>query len=209
MPIESPEALVVDFDGTLVNMDLGARFNRWITESGQTKRFSQFVRILGAPWNMIARKLELGVVVRAWSFRLTAIEIERLVVEFLNSISLECRINTALLVELQQSKVRKKVLLTGCPEEIVTSFLRIHDINVFDEVVGMRVRFGFVVRRHPYGRRKLWLSRKYGKYWAIGDSWPDRHLLMKADQAVIVSGNDKLTLLAKQLGWRETKFGEM
>ena len=168
---------IVDFDGTLINLDLGARFSDWIFSSRRVGRFVPLIRMFGAPLNLLFRMLELRQLVRAWSLGLSVSEINQLSEEFLDYIKPEIVINETVLECLRIDRATKKILLTGCPQELVVAFLSRYKISDFHDVVGMTTTLGVVITRHPYGRSKARFAQRYSPYAAIGDSWQDRFVL--------------------------------
>lgn len=206
MPITSPLVWIVDFDGTLINLDLGARFTEWVFKSRQVRKIAYVIRVIGAPINFLLKKLNRRQLIRAWSCGLTISEIRTLIDGFLVYIAPEIVINNTLLQHLRMDSVSKKVLLTGCSQELVTSFLIQYGVKDFDDVIGMTVSLGAIITRHPYGRSKIKFSRTYGPYIAVGDSWEDRFILQAAKRAIIIPRNESLKKLANQSGWDLLNF---
>ena len=192
---------IVDFDGTLINLDLGARFSDWVYSSRRVKRLSLILRVLGAPLNFFLRTLDHGQLFRAWSLGFTKSELQILVQEFLINISPEIILNELLLERLRLDKQAKKVLLTGCPQELVDAFLAKNGINDFDDVIGMTVSRGVIISRHPYGRSKARFASQYSPFVAVGDSWPDRFILSAASHAIVMPSVERLEKLAQKSGW--------
>ena len=201
MGSNSSLAWFVDFDGTLINLDLGARFSDWIFASGRVSKLAPIIRILGAPLNYALRKLERGQLIRAWSWGLTDPEVQAVISDFLVLIKPEIVLNKPLLERLRINDGSKKILLTGCPQELVTAFLSQFGINEFDEVVGMTVFHNVIIKRHPFGRSKIGHTRGYGPFIAVGDSWQDRFILQLATEAIIVPRVERLEKLAIRSGW--------
>jgi phosphoserine phosphatase len=192
---------IVDFDGTIINLDLGGRFSDWVYSSRRVKRFSPLLRVLGAPFNVCLRKLERGQLFRAWSWGLTKPELQLLIEEFLTYIGPEITLNDVLLERLRRDEKAVKILLTGCPQELVEAFLTINGLNDFDDVIGMTVSHGVMITRHPYGRSKTSLVSQYSSTIAVGDSWSDRFILGSAAQSIVIPGVKKLEKLAQKSGW--------
>ena len=206
MPHTSPLVWIVDFDGTLINLDLGARFSEWVFKSRQVRKVAYFIRVLGAPLNFLLRKLNRRQLIRAWSWGLTVSEVRTLIDGFLKYIDPEIVINNTLLERLRTDPLSKKILLTGCSQELVTSFLIQYGVKDFDDVIGMTVSMGAIITRHPYGRSKTKFSGTYGPYIAVGDSWEDRFILQEAARAIIIPHNESLKQLANQSGWDILNF---
>lgn len=192
---------LVDFDGTLINLDLGARFSDWIFVSRKSSRFVSLIRVLGAPVNMTLRMFERRQLIRAWSVGLSSIEVRNLISEFLDFIDPEIIVNKSVLEYLRTDQSSKKILLTGCPQELVMAFLTRYKISDFHEVIGMTTTLGVLITRHPFGRSKAHLAKKYLPYAAMGDSWQDRFVLRLATLAIVVPRVEKLEKLARRLGW--------
>ena len=192
---------IVDFDGTIINLDLGARFSDWVYSSRRVNRFSPLIRILGAPFNVCLRKLERGQLFRAWSWGLSKTELQVLIEEFLTYIGPEIILNEVLLERLRREVNAVKILLTGCPQELVEAFLAINALNDFDDVIGMTVPHKVMITRHPYGRSKTRLVSQYSSIIAVGDSWSDRFILRSATQSIVIPGVKKLEKLAQKSGW--------
>lgn len=197
---------LVDFDRTLINLDLGARFSEWVFAVHRVRRTAFAIRFLGAPFNVVLRKLNLRHLIRAWSFGLTDLEIQVLIDEFLEYIAPEVILNDTLLQQLRMDQRAKKVLLTGCSQELVTAFLIQNNLKDFDEIIGMTVCHRFIITRHPYGRSKVKISRRYSQFVAVGDSWEDRFILQAATRAIAIAGNKRLNDLALRSGWEVIKF---
>ena len=201
MHLASSLTWLVDFDGTVINLDLGARFSDWIYKCRRVRRLSPLLRILGAPLNFTLRKLDRGQLIRAWSLGFSESELQILIEEFLGYIRPEIVLNDLLLERLRLDKEAKKVLLTGCPQELVDAFLAKHGINDFDDVIGMTVSHGVIITRHPFGRSKVRFTGRYGSFVAVGDSWSDRHILRSASHAIVIPRIKKLEKLAEKSGW--------
>jgi len=197
----SPLTWIVDFDGTIINLDLGARFSDWVYSSRRVKRFSLLLRVLGAPINISLRKLEHGQLIRAWSWGLTKPELKILIEEFLNYIRPEIIFNELLLERLRLDMEADKILLTGCPQELVEAFLAMYGVNDFDDVIGMTVSHGVIITRHPYGRSKARLAGQYSSVIAVGDSWSDRFILRSASHPIVIPRIKRLEKLAQESGW--------
>lgn len=192
---------IIDFDGTLVNVDLGAEFSNWLDRGRRTSTSSKFLRYMFAPINRVFRILELGQKFRWWSFRQSEETISMWVDDFLDEFDSKIEINMTLILELTQRSKRMNVLLTGCPSELVTRFLIRRNLDVFGEVIGMSMRNSFLIDKHPYGRTKVRLTMGSERYCAIGDSWPDRYLLSQAEEAIVIPRSTRLANLAKQKNW--------
>ena len=192
---------IVDFDGTLINLDLGARFSDWVYSTRRVKRFSSTLRLLGAPLNFLLKKLEFGQFIRAWSWGSNKPKLQILIEEFITFISPEIILNQLLLDRLRLDKGAKKVLLTGCPQELVEIFLARYGVEDFDDVIGMTVSRGVFISRHPYGRSKSKFAGQYAPFVAIGDSWPDRFILCSASHAIVIPRVERLEKFAQKLGW--------
>jgi phosphoserine phosphatase len=198
---------IVDFDGTLINLDLGARFSDWIFASRRVGPLVALIRIFGAPVNLLLRMLEVRQLIRAWSAGLSRSEIDRLAEEFLDYIKPEIIVNESVLKCLRMDMVSKKILLTGCPQELVIAFLSRYKISDFHDVIGMTAALGVVITRHPYGRSKAHLARRCSPYAAIGDSWQDRFVLRGAVRAIVVPRVEKLEKLGRRSGWEIVDCG--
>jgi phosphoserine phosphatase len=198
---------IVDFDGTLINLDLGARFSEWIIAFRKVGVLVLLIRIFAAPVNLLLRKLEVRQVIRAWSAGLSKNEIDNLAEEFLDYIKPEIIINESVLKYLRMDLVSKKILLTGCPQELVIAFLGRYKISDFHDVIGMTTALGVVITRHPYGRSKAKLARRCNPYAAIGDSWQDRFVLRGAVRAIVVPRVEKLEKLGRRSGWEIVDCG--
>ena len=192
---------IVDFDGTIINLDLGARFSDWVYSYRRVRRLSPFLRVLGGPLNFPLRKLERRQLIRAWSWGFTESELRNLIEEFLSYISPEIVLNELLIKRLRLDTEAKKILLTGCPQELVDAFLVKIGVNEFDDIIGMTVSHGVIIKRHPFGRSKARFTSQYGSYIAVGDSWSDRHILRSASHAIVIPRVKKLEKLAEKSGW--------
>jgi phosphoserine phosphatase len=201
MDLTSSDTWIVDFDGTLINLDLGARFSTWVYSSRRVKRFSLTLRSLGAPFNFLLRRLDRGQLVRAWSWGLTQPELTTLIEDFLCYISSEIVLNELLLERIRKDQGANRILLTGCPQELVEAFLTKYVIEDFDAVIGMTVTCGVIITRHPYGRSTLKFVDQYASIVAIGDSWTDRFILRSASRAIVVPRVKRLEELALKLDW--------
>lgn len=192
---------LVDFDGTVINLDLGARFSEWVFANQRVTKIASVVRLLGAPINLTLRKLERGQLFRAWSWGLSESEIQTLFADFLKYIAPELVVNNLLLHRLRMTPESNKILLTGCPQDLAVAFLRAYNINDFDDVIGMTVTRQIVISRHPFGRSKLKFAKKCGLFIAVGDSWQDRFILRLAHHAIVIPGVSRMEKLATRFGW--------
>jgi phosphoserine phosphatase len=194
---------VVDFDGTLINLDLGAEFSQWIFARRKTTHLARFVKYFGAPMNRVFRLLDRGQVVRAWSTGLDQERIQTLVNEFLDEFDSRIFLNDSVMTLIKSEEATRKILLTGCPQELVEAFLTRRGVNTFDEVIGMTTRWGFLITRHPFGRSKVPIARRYGPFLAIGDSWSDRFVLDAAAKSYVVLRSPKLRVHMERKSWQD------
>lgn len=202
MTVES-RTWVVDFDGTLINVDLGAEFSDWMFANRRTVRLAHVVKYLGGPVNLFLRRLDRGQVVRAWSTGLGPGRTETLVNEFLDEFDSRIFVNESVATLIRSEEVTRTILLTGCPQELAEAFLLRRGIDSFDEVIGMTTRWGFFITRHPFGRSKVPIARRYEPYLAVGDSWSDRFVLKWAAKSYVVPRSRKLSAQMMRQGWQE------
>jgi phosphoserine phosphatase len=193
---------IFDFDGTLTNVDLGREFSNWMFKSGRVGLKGRLIRLSGAPFNVLLRRIDVGQRFLAWSYGLSDLERRSLFVEFLSEFDDQIVINDEVLNLLRSSSENLRILITGCHEELARTFLQRRGINEFDEIIGMRLRNTFLISIHPYARTKTKLSEKYEPYVGIGDSWADRYFLKRATSAVVVDSDLRLVELARQKGWK-------
>jgi len=194
---------IVDFDGTLINLDLGAEFSQWIFASKKTTYLARLVKYVGAPVNRVLRRLDRGQVVRAWSTGLGRERTDALVNDFLDEFDSRILLNESVMTLIKSEEVTRTILLTGCPQELVEAFLIRRGVNTFDEVIGMTTRWGTVITRHPFGRSKVPIARQYEPYLAIGDSWPDRFVLKRATKSYVVPRSERLRVHMESQSWQE------
>ncbi len=196
---------VVDFDGTIINLDLGAKFDEWLFERNKPKGIAKVLRYVFAPVNVGYRLFGYGQRFRTWSLGQSEEVIVSWIDEFLNEFDSQIQINEQLVQDLRQHPRHLNLLLTGCPEELVTRFLARQNLDLFHDIVGMSMKNSFRILRHPYGRTKLHLVSTSNSFCAIGDSWSDRHLLTKANEAIVVGRANKLVALAQKNNWLVTE----
>lgn len=193
---------IFDFDGTLTNVNLGYEFSRWMSSTGRISIWGRAIQVIGAPINLVCRKVNRGQKILAWSFGLSSVERDLLFGEFLEIFDSKIVLNQAVLDLIKDSNGSMRVLLTGCHEELAKAFLLRRGIDEFQVVIGMTLRNTFLIKCHPFARSKVQLASNYSPYVGTGDSWTDRFFLEQATVAYVIGSDRKLNLQAEKRGWK-------
>lgn len=206
MRAASNDIIVVDFDGTLIYRDLGDGFCRWLIGKGLASPWGGPMGLPLGVINSTLRKLFEIPFCNRMLIGLPDSELDHLASEYIEFSRSETVLNFALLNWLALTK-SKKVLLTACPEFLVSRFLDQHNLQIFDEVIGQRRgRFGWIFNPTPFGRFKLKFVEGLITC-AIADSKVDRFLLKKSSHSIVIGDNLYMNKLAQKCGWTTCAFG--
>jgi len=193
---------IIDFDGTLIDVDLGRMFVSWMHSTRRIKKSGLVIRALAWPLNELCRRCGYGQIVQSWS---TGLSVDAQMSAMHSFLDEECGsivVNEHLLSILRLTEARSKIVLTGCNQILVQAFLETRGIRDFDAVIGLTTRGNIWVIQHPYSRSKVSIAKKYHPYVAVGDSWSDRHLLNQATESIVIDGDRRLRLLAEAKAWK-------
>lgn len=181
--------IVVDFDGTVIRGDLTCDFSLWYQSNYKRSFWQKLVGLPIGALNYVSRKLfETPAGNRHFLF--TSIdELKTAGHEFIQDRADFYDVNWGLIQTLQ-SRSSKCVLLSGGLEFLIRDFLSERRIHAFDEVVGQRSgKLHWVLNPCPYGRAKPKFVTAPIEI-AIGNDYPDRHILRVAQRGIVVRADE-------------------
>jgi len=199
------EIAVIDFDGTLINRDLGSDFGTWLKNSGHVERLFHLVTLpIGAANYLLRASCELPLGNRLLA-QFDSTTLNSLFDEFLNEEPFTYVVNEALL-EYVNSIDGSSIVLTGSPEILVNKFLTRLRVTTFETVIGQREgKFRWFFNPTPFGRAKSrFVNAPIGL--AIADSYSDRFLLTLARTPIVIKGDSRLEALATKMEWQQWDF---
>ena len=207
MRAASTDIIVVDFDGTLISRDLGDGFCRWLIGKGLASPWGGLIGVPLGAINWTLRKLFEIPFCNRILIGLPDSKLDQLAYQYIEFSRSTTVLNFALLDWLAVTK-GKIVLLTACPEFLVSHFLDQNNLQIFDEVIGQRRgRFGWILNPTPFGRFKPKFVNGLITC-SIADSKVDRFLLKNSRHSIVIGDNLYMTDLAKKHGWPTCAFGQ-
>jgi len=178
---------LTDFDGTLINGNLGGDFFRWLRKKTSLTTFCK----------LLYRKLSSSKSYPTIT-QFSTNEFNTLLSEFYASQPFNYRINWDL-VDLLSTSYGKVYIISGSPEILIRKFISDYIPQLADvEVVGLTYD-GFVTR--PYGVKKVTLAEERGvksPFDAFGDSRGDLEMLKQSSFGLLYTTDWRLRLFARR-----------
>lgn len=191
--------VVYDFDGTLVEGDIGAAFIHHLLQ-GRRRALALPVAPLGFALMRFeaTRAAGVGLFLRAASLGRSLTAVDALAEQFAEARALRRREREIAWLEADLAAGRRVVVATGAFETLARVMLRRLGLEGRVVLVASRLRpaaLGLGVARHCNGAAKLralvddGFQPPYAK--AVSDSWADAPLLAAAREAVMVNASPK------------------
>lgn len=199
MSLDNNLILITDFDGTLVETDIGFEFRKWLFNEKKFGFFRLICSVLFYPINLFLNSiLSTGSFFSAWSILRNADNRLDLFNQFMNQRGDCFNINDSVM-DIIENFEGKRIIVTGSETELIRLFLEYKNINCFNEIYGAKIGIlGFIFLNQPRGRSKC----KYGySDVAIGNHYSDRFFLSMSENSYVVKGDDKFVRYATSKGW--------
>lgn len=197
----------VDFDGTLIEGDIEKKFVSWLHQRKKLNPYHYALAAITIPLNYIRKKMHRSNLIKSWTFGRTQDEIDQLCKEFLDEMAGTIILRQPIWDILYKYKNSgdKLVIITGSMTELVRSFLcKKNKLDLFDDIIGSKMFcFGFICKRHPYGKDKCLYINKSVQSVGIANEYADVYYLNLCKH-VYYTGNDyNLDIVAKKNGWEK------
>lgn len=172
------KVLLCDFDGTIIHQDLEKTFLKYLLTQNEIKWKLLALSFITLPINLFRNYFHYPSIFKSWTFLLKediTIYIDKFIIDCDSKITLRDDV----LNLIKNIDVHERILLTGCYEDLVISFLKHRDlIEYFDLIIGTKVKKNyFIVERHPFGKLKKQFVNKNNYNIGVADSESDKHYL--------------------------------